>query len=81
MKQVVGDADQAAIAFRHQREHGFVRVVEALPGGLRHLIGKRRLALTAVERVVTVPERLPGRQVGLLDRANESDVRHGGVQV
>ncbi len=54
----------------YQGMHWLAAVQEALPSGLRDLIGQGSSAFAAIEGVVAIPERLPCCEVVGLDGAN-----------
>jgi hypothetical protein len=78
VKQVMHEADEllafGGLRAGHEGMHGLIFVKEALPSGLRDLIGQGARAFAAIEGVVGIPEQLPSGKVGGLDRA-DVDVR------
>ncbi len=58
--------------------HRLAAVKEALPCGLRNVIGQGSPAFAAIEGVVAIPERFPSGEVGGLDGA-DGDVGWHGV--
>jgi hypothetical protein len=82
VKQVMHEAHQllafGGLQAGHEGMHGLAAVKEALPSGLRDLIGQGGGAFAAIEGVVGIPERLPSGKVGGLDGA-DGDVGWHGV--
>jgi hypothetical protein len=81
MEQVVRESDDAAVVvFGHQRKDRFMQVEEALPRCFGDVLRERRLGMTAIEGVVSVPKRTPCRVVVVSDRPDgEAGHGHGGV--
>ncbi|CAM2196435.1 protein of unknown function [Paraburkholderia kururiensis] len=63
MEEVMDEAEQAAVALRHECMHGLVAIEEAQPRCARNFAGKRGLAVASVKAVVAVPERQPRFEV------------------
>lgn len=80
VKQVMHQADELLAFGRlqagHEGMHGLMFVKEALPSGLRDLIGQGGGAFAAIEGVLSIPKRLPSGKVGRLNGANADVGRH-----
>src|SRR5258708_5158012 len=74
MKEEMRQAEQLTRLFRHQRIHRLISIEEARPRYFRRSVRQRRLALAAVESVVTVPERLPGSKIAPFNRPYQQRV-------
>ena len=71
MEEEVDDADEAAVPLGHQGVDRLVLVEEPGPGGLSDLGGKGGRPGAAVEGVVAIPQRQPGRVIAPRDRTDD----------
>jgi hypothetical protein len=69
VEEEVDDAHEAPVPFGHQGVDRLVIVEEPRPGGLGDLSGERGRPRAAVEGVVAVPQREPGRVIAPRDRS------------
>src|SRR5271165_5052277 len=77
MEQVMCDSDHEAILQSDERMDGLLASKESLPCGLGNLFVKRARPMSAVETVVSIPERPPTRVISSLNRPHEDCFRHG----
>src|SRR5688572_30668534 len=76
MEQVVREADELAVALRHQAINRFLLLEETIPGCARRLFGNAR----AIELLIALPQRQPPFEIRVAHRADDRVVAlHGST--